>query len=44
MTITISREDADLIADALETSALQWNIPDDERLANILRAALKETE
>ena len=41
ITITISREDAEIVADSLETSSLEWNDYDDARVAAIFRAALE---
>ena len=42
ITITISRDDAEIVADSLETSYLEWNRRDNARLAAIFRAALEE--
>ena len=41
ITITISREDAEIVADSLEVSSLGWDSHDDARVAAIFRAALK---
>ena len=41
-TITLSRDDAEIVADSLETSYLEWNRRDNARLAAIFRAALEE--
>jgi hypothetical protein len=41
VTITISREDAESLAESLENSHLEWGHPDDERLAKVVRAALE---
>ena len=39
--VKISREDAEIVVDSLETSSLEWNSHDDARLAAIFRAALE---
>ena len=41
VTVKISREDAEIVVDSLETSSLEWNSHDDARLAAIFRAALE---
>ena len=41
ITITLDRADAEMMIDSLETSTLEWNCDDDQRLANIVRAALE---
>ena len=41
VTVKISRDDAEIVADSLETSYLEWNRRDNARLAAIFRAALE---
>ena len=39
--VKISREDAEIVVDSLETCFLEWNSYDDARVAVIFRAALE---
>ena len=41
VTVKISRDDAEIVADSLETSYLEWNSRDRTRLAAIFRAAFE---
>ena len=41
VTVKISREDAEIVVDSLETCFLEWNSYDDARVAVIFRAALE---